>query len=80
MNPREFLAKSVAAVMAAAAPPAVPVIAAVAEAPAEVLYSDAWFKEASLDWWEETELRAPVDALSSLKDGRFDAVTEGRLI
>ena len=53
-----------------------PVIAAAA-APADVLYSDAWFKEASLgDWWEEADLRAIVDALSGLRDGRFDAVTE----
>ena len=54
---REVLAGA-AAVVAAAAVPAVSVIAAVAEAPADVLYSDAWFKEASLgDWWEEADLR-----------------------
>ena len=62
--------------MATAAVPAVPVIAAVAEAPADALYSNAWFKEASLGWREEAELRAIVDTLSGLRDGRFEAVTE----
>jgi len=74
---REVLAGA-ATVVAAATVPAVPVIAAVAEAPANILYSDAWFKEASLgDWWEEADLRAPVHALEGLGDGRFDAGMEG---
>jgi hypothetical protein len=32
--------------------------------------------DGDLDWWGECELRAILDALSGLKDGRFDAVTE----
>ena len=73
---REVVLSGAATVAATAVVPAVPVIAAVAEAPADVLYSDAWFKEASLGWWEEAELRAIVDTLSDLKDGCFDAVTK----